>query len=96
MIVQQLIPSSYIKEATSVQIETDEFNEKFATEDHHQGYGYQMWGNSYNGSYRMDGLYGNYVVILPGKNAVVTYVSNEPKNITEILKLTWNTLIDKL
>ncbi len=92
----QLIPSSYIEQATSVQIQTKDFNEKFATEDHHQGYGYQMWMNSYNGSYRMDGLYGNYVVILPDKNAVVTYVSNEPKNMTGILELTWNTLIDKL
>lgn len=93
---KQLIPSSYIKEATSVQIKTDKFNEKFATVDHHHGYGYQMWMNSYNGSYRMDGLYGNYVVILPDKNAVVTYVSNEPKHMTGILELTWNTLIDKL
>ncbi|WP_195266856.1 serine hydrolase [Clostridium sp. 1001275B_160808_H3] len=93
---KQLIPSSYIEEATSVQIKTEDFDEKFATADHHQGYGYQMWMNSYNGSYRMDGLYGNYVVILPDKNAVVTYVSNETKNMTGVLELTWNTLIDKL
>lgn len=93
---KQLIPSSYIEQATSVQIKTDDFNTKFATEDHHKGYGYQIWMNSYPNSYRMDGLYGNYVVILPDKNAVVTYVSNEPKNMTGILELTWNTLIDKL
>ncbi|WP_195431035.1 serine hydrolase [Clostridium sp. D46t1_190503_E9] len=93
---KQLIPSSYIEEATSVQIKTNDFNAHFATADHLQGYGYQIWMNSYNGSYRMDGLYGNYVVILPDKNAVVTYVSNEPKNMTGVLELTWNTLIDKL
>lgn len=44
----------------------------------------------------MDGLYGQYVVMLPDKNAVITYISNEPQNMTEILELTWNTLIDKL
>jgi CubicO group peptidase (beta-lactamase class C family) len=93
---KQLIPSSYIDLASSVQIKTNDFNPYFATADHHQGYGYQMWMNSYPNSYRMDGLYGQYVVMLPDKNAVVTYISNEPQNMTGVLELTWNTLIDKL
>lgn len=93
---KQIVPSSYIKQATAVQIKTNNFNPYFATADHHQGYGYQIWMNSYPNSYRMDGLYGQYVVMLPDKNTVVTYVSNEPKNMTGILELTWDTLIDKL
>lgn len=93
---KQLIPADYIEQASKPQIDTSGFNEFFATADHKQGYGYQMWMNSYPNSYRMDGLYGQYVVILPDKNAVVTYVSNEPTNMTGVLELTWNTLIDKL
>jgi CubicO group peptidase (beta-lactamase class C family) len=93
---KQLIPVNFIEQASSVQINTKDFNPFFATADHHQGYGYQMWMNSYPGSFRMDGLYGQYVVMLPDKNAVVTFVSNEPENMTGILELTWNTLIDKL
>lgn len=93
---QQLIPSDYIEKATSVQIKTCDFTPFFATEDHKQGYGYQIWKNSYPNSYRMDGLYGQYVVMLPEKSAVVTYVSHEPWNMTGILELTWNTLIEKL
>lgn len=93
---KQLIPSRYIEQATSVQIDTSDFNPYFATADHHQGYGYQIWMNSYPNSYRMDGSYGQYVVMLPDKNAVVTYVSEEPKNMTGILELTWDTLISKL
>lgn len=93
---KQLIPSNYIEQATRVQIKTDDFNPYFATADHHQGYGYQIWMNSYPNSYRMDGLYGQYVVMIPDKNAVVTYVSNEQHNMTGVLELTWNTLIDKL
>lgn len=52
--------------------------------------------NSYPNSYRMDGLLGQYVVMLPDKNAVVTYVSNEQENMTGVLELTWKTLVDKL
>lgn len=93
---KQLIPSSYIEQAISVQIETSDFNPYFATADHHQGYGYQLWMNSYPNSYRMDGLYGQYVVMLPDKKAVITYISNEFENMTGILELTWDTLVDKL
>lgn len=93
---KQLIPSSYIEKATSVQIKTNDFTPYYATSDHHQGYGYQIWMNSYPNSYRMDGLYGQYVVMLPDKNAVITYISNEPQNMTGVLELTWDTLIDKL
>lgn len=93
---RQLIPASYIAQATSVQIQTSDFDPPFATADYHQGYGYQMWMNRYPGSYRMDGLYGQYVVMLPDKNAVITYISNEPQNMTGILELTWDTIIDKL
>jgi CubicO group peptidase (beta-lactamase class C family) len=93
---KQLIPSSYIEQATSVQIKTNDFNPGFATADHHQGYGYQIWMNSYPNSYRMDGMYGQYVVIIPDKKAVITYVSNELENMTGVLELTWNTLVDKL
>lgn len=93
---RQLIPADYIEKASRPQIDTSKFNKYFATADHKQGYGYQMWMNSYPGSYRMDGMYGQYVVMLPDKNTVAAYVSNEPKNMTGILELTWNTLIDKL
>lgn len=93
---KQLIPEDYIIKATKPQIDTSQFDEYFATADHKQGYGYQIWMNSYPNSYRLDGLYGQYVVILPDKNAVVTYVSNEPSNMIGVLELTWNTIVNKL
>lgn len=92
----QLIPAGYVRDAMSPQISTADFDAPFATADHRQGYGYQLWQNSYPGSCRLDGMYGQYVVILPDRNAVVTYVSDEPEKMTAILELTWNTLLDKL
>ncbi|HOO74045.1 MAG TPA: serine hydrolase [Tepiditoga sp.] len=93
---KSLIPSEYIEKATSLQIKTDDFTPFFATADHQSGYGYHLWMNSYKNSYRLDGLFGQYSVIMPDKNAVVTYVSNEPKNMTGVLELTWNTIAEKL
>lgn len=91
-----LVPQKYIREATRKQIDTSDFHAYFATADHKSGYGYHVWMNSYPGSYRMDGLYGQYVVIITEKNAVITYVSNEPQKMTAILELTWNCIVDQL
>jgi len=93
---KQLIPADYIEKATSIQIKTDEFAPVYVTKDHQRGYGYYMWMNSYPGSYRMDGMYGQYAAMLPDKNTVVTYLSNEQINMTAVLELTWDYLIDKL
>jgi CubicO group peptidase (beta-lactamase class C family) len=91
-----LIPTAYLWEATKKQIDTADFDKSFATTDHRSGYGYQLWINSYPGSYRLDGLYGQYVVIIPQQHAVITYVSNEPHNMTGILELTWKYIVDQL
>jgi len=91
-----LIPAEYIRAATAKQIDNADFNEPFATADHRAGYGYQLWMNSLPGSYRLDGLYGQYVVVIPEKDAVVTFVSNEPKNMVGILELTWEFVVEQL
>ena len=93
---KNLVPRDYIQEATRKQIDTDRFDKPFATVDHKSGYGYQIWMNSYPGSYRLDGLLGNYVVVIPKKNAVITYVSQETQNMTGILELTWKFILDQL
>ena len=93
---KQIVSSSYIAAATSVQISTSHFDAFYATSDHKAGYGYQFWQNSVPGTARMDGYFGQYVVILPEQDAVVTYVSDEKHNMGGILQLTWRTLIDKL
>jgi CubicO group peptidase (beta-lactamase class C family) len=93
---KSLIPRQYLREATRKQIDNADFSEPFATADHKSGYGYQLWMNSYPGSYRLDGLYGQYVVVIPNKQAVITYISNEPTNMTGILELTRKFIVDQL
>lgn len=93
---KQLLPESYLDRATAKQISTENVNDSWATADSHAGYGYQIWRNAYPGSYRMDGYRGQYVVILPDKNAVVTYLSDEDTNMLGVLELTWKYLINQL
>jgi len=93
---KQLLPAKYLEQASKKQISTENVNADWATDDSHAGYGYQMWMNAYPGSYRMDGYRGQYVVMLPDKNAVVTYLSDEDKDMLGVLSLTWKYLTDKL
>ncbi|MFR6691448.1 serine hydrolase domain-containing protein [Hominenteromicrobium sp.] len=57
---KQLIPAEWVKEATSKQVENDS-----------EGYGYLFWAGP-EGSFRADGKYGQFVILMRDKNAVVT------------------------
>ena len=93
---RQLIPQEYVAMATRKRVDTGHIADEWATEDSRAGYGYQLWMNAHPGSYRMDGYMGQYVAVLPDRDAVVTYVSDEPENMLGILALTWEFLLDRL
>lgn len=56
---RQLIPADYIAEASSKQVENGG-----------EGYGYLFWRGAHN-TYRADGKYGQYAIVLPDDNAVI-------------------------
>lgn len=73
---KQLIPKEWIKEATSYQIKnSDEPEEKRSLSDWGQGYAYQMWRGK-NNTVRLDGMGGQFVVLIPGKDAIVVFTAN--------------------
>lgn len=76
---QQLIPSQWIKEATSKKIENPDGGGSKETpvnlNSWVQGYGYQMWRGRNNTS-RLDGLGGQLVILIPDKDAVVVFTAN--------------------
>ena len=61
----QLIPASYVEQATSRQVDTPNQDNV----DWRQGYGYQFWMSRYG--YRGDGAFGQFCVVLPEQDAVV-------------------------
>ena len=76
----QVVPAEWIESASSAQVpcvpaglnsdDADKFRKVAKTSDWLQGYGYQMWRSRYN-SFRADGANGQYILVIPEKNAVV-------------------------
>ncbi len=62
---RQLVPADWVAASTSKQVETGRSP---------YGYGYLFWGGE-KGSFRADGKYGQYTILLRDKNAVVTVVA---------------------
>ena len=59
-----------------------------------QGYGYQMWRCRHNG-YRADGANGQYIIILPDKDAVIVTTANI-RDMAEELNLIWDHILPAL
>lgn len=90
---KQILPESWIEEASTLRIlqEPDASPEKMASNDWIQGYAYQMWRSRHN-SYRADGAFGQYILILPEKDAVIILTS-ETNDLQGLLDLVWENLL---
>lgn len=66
---EALIPEDYVLEATGYRIDNQPSGNPHI--DWQQGYGYQFWRCSF-GAYRADGMQGQYIVVMPEKEAVIT------------------------
>ena len=66
---RQLIPAGWVEKATSKQVGNDRFAPN-SNADWRQGYGYQFWQGSH-GSYRADGAFGQFCIVVPGSDLVV-------------------------
>lgn len=60
------------------------------------GYGYQLWRCERPGSYRADGMYGQYTIVVPEKQAVVTVNSHEELNANAIIHTIFSEIVDHL
>ena len=90
---KQIISEEWVKEASSAHIlQNPNADEKLKNEnDWVQGYGYQMWRNRFN-SFRGDGAYGQFMLVLPEQDAVVI-ITAESDNLQEELNLVWKYLL---
>ena len=84
---KQLVPSKWIEDATAMQTS----NGSSPNSDWDQGYGYQFWRSRHN-TYRADGAFGQYCLIIPESDAVVVITSGV-RDMQSVMNLVWNKLL---
>jgi len=85
-----LVPAGWLEMATARQVS----NGSNPKSDWEQGYGFQFWRCRY-GSFRGDGAFGQYCLVLPEQDAVVAITSGT-KDMQAVLNLVWDKLLPAL
>lgn len=80
---QQLLSPEWIRESSRKQVDNDE-----------DGYGYLFWRGKYD-SFRADGMYGQYSIVIPDKGAVITTTA-ENRNQKEMLEFLLDEIVPQL
>ena len=101
---KQVIPADWVKEMSAKQVpccpagtnevQMRERNVDPATSDWLQGYGYQMWRCRYI-AFRADGAYGQYIIVIPEKDAVVVTTA-QIGDMQEEINLIWDHILPAL
>jgi len=89
---KQILPASWVEEATTFKIDQapDAPQSKKDLSDWMQGYCYQFW-RCRNNAFRADGAYGQYIIVMPDKDAVIAIQAESPDMQDEI-NLVWKYL----
>lgn len=101
---KQVLPAEWVKEMSSRQVDcvpagknTDmlpELRKNMKKSDWLQGYGYQMWRCRHN-AFRADGAAGQYIIVIPDKNAVIATTANV-RDMQKEIDLIWEYLLPAL
>lgn len=91
---QQIVPEEYMKKATSSLVDNSVLR---SDNDLYSGfgYGYQFVMNPEPGSYRSDGNYGQFCLVFPEKDVVITVMSLEGKY-PQIGNHLWKTVVPNI
>ena len=84
---EQLLPASWIREATARQVS----NAPYESPDWEQGYGYQFWRCRHN-AYRGDGAFGQFCLVMPDQDAVLAITAGTG-DMQGVLDLVWDHLL---
>ncbi len=92
----QVLPASWVEEATRFAISNSHDTAAYAkaASDWAQGYCYQFW-RSRNNAYRADGAFGQYIIVIPGHQAVVA-ITSETSDMQDVMNLVWEHLLPAL
>jgi len=98
---KQIIPAEWVYEMSKKQVESinpgtrleqaEERGMTKETSDWMQGYGYQMW-RCRLGCFRADGARGQYIIVVPDKNAVIA-ITSDVEDLQGELNLVWEKIL---
>lgn len=86
---RQLVPAEWVSEAIAPKADLHPGD---APTEGNQGYGYQIWGCKWPGSYRADGAMGQYIVCVPSADLVVV-INQASSHGHEVLGCIWEHLM---
>ena len=99
---RRLLPEEWIKAASSKQVDCrpagttpEQVAERGLTAENSdwvQGYGYQMWRCRHN-AFRADGAYGQLIIIIPEKDAVIAVTAQVKHGMQHEVNLVWKHLL---
>jgi hypothetical protein len=90
---KQILSKNWVKEATSLKIYQNPDmtqSKRDSSNDSQQGYGYQFWRARHN-SYMANGAYGQFILVMPDKDAVVVFTA-ESNDMWGELDMIWKYL----
>jgi hypothetical protein len=89
---KQILPVTWIREATTFQIDQMPGVEQSVRDSSEwlQGYCYQFW-RCRNNAYRGDGAFGQYIIVMPEKDAVIA-ITSETQDMQNEINLVWKHL----
>ena len=98
---KQVVPAEWVAEMSKKQVESinpgtrleqaEERGMTKETSDWMQGYGYQMW-RCRPDCFRADGARGQYIIVVPNKNAVIA-ITSDVENLQGELNLVWGHIL---
>lgn len=90
---KQVVSADYVKRLHTDVIDCSSFA---ADPESSQTYGYQVWSCTEPGIYRADGMYGQFSLIMPAKEAVVTLTSHEERGANDIIRAVFQDIMPLL
>ena len=90
---KRLVSSDYVK---AMHEDVVDPQRHFQDEESNAGYGYQLWLNTVPGTYRADGMYGQFSIVVPDKRAVITTTSHNERNANDIVRAVFSDIVPQL
>ena len=89
---RQLLSKEWIQDATRAHLDM-----KHLDEPHMAGYGYQIWVDEREGSFMFRGAFGQMIVVVPGKDLVLSWTSGAGGKAREdMMEVLWDVFISKI